>query len=391
MTKRRDEELGLQDYLDGRLPEAERERFEARLEQEPELARRVAACREIGDSLREADEELSPGFYTRARAAFEEASKGGEPRRWFRPLSWETAGLAAVVLVAAVLYVPELVRAPSGREAFAPPPEEASDLRTVTLEEEKAAGDVAEDELARRRLPAEPEATPAPSDLDESPVLAGQAAPSPPSDTVRAQLPPTETEGLGAVAKKEAPRTGAGRDKGEDREAETTWAPAPPVQGVPEPAPLPPPTTKAEGRTEKSAAERTYTEADAARQSVRQTPLPGGSGAGSFVAAPLPSGLVEAGALVVVDDPKEWRLLLAESDEALLGELGGYDPSSRLVLVGTRAEPFDCATLSVVATGTEYWLLLSPPAEGGRTAEHGCALLLPRDQRTIEIGPGPAD
>ena len=114
MTKQRDEERALHDYLDGRLSEEERKRFEARMEREPELARRVAACRDIGRSLREGDEELSPAFYTRARAAFEEASGSRAARSWFRPLSWETAGLAAVVLVAAALFVPGLVRAPWG-------------------------------------------------------------------------------------------------------------------------------------------------------------------------------------------------------------------------------------------------------------------------------------
>ena len=92
-----------------------------------------------------------------------------------------------------------------------------------------------------------------------------------------------------------------------------------------------------------------------------------------------------------MEEPEAWRALLAGSAEQVLADLGGYDPNSRLVLIGARTEPFDCARVSIVATETEYWILLSPTAEGGRAAEHGCALLLPRDGRAIEIAPGGSD
>ena len=116
-----------------------------------------------------------------------------------------------------------------------------------------------------------------------------------------------------------------------------------------------------------------------------------GDGPGRAAATPLPSGLVEPGALRIIEEPENWSALLAGEAELALAELGGYAPHSRLVLIGSRPEPFDCARVSIVASETEYWILLSPPAEGGRAAEHGCAVLLPRDDRTIEIAPGGSD
>lgn len=391
MTKRHEEERELQDYLDGRLSEEERERFEARLEREPELARRVATCREIGDSLREADEDLPPGFYTRARAAFEEASKGREAKRWFRPLSWETAGLAAVVLVAAALYLPGMLRSPSPRDAFTEPPSgEKAGVRWVELEKAVDAGEVAGDELAESPSPAGPEVAPVADDRDESRGVAGLAPPPAPSDMVRTQVPPAEAEGLGAVAKKEAPRTGAARDKGEDHEPEAAWAPSPPAEARVEESVPPAPATEAK-REPEAAAEMSYTNADLAGRSRQSAEAVNEEDQDRPAAVPLTPGFAEAGTLRVVDEPEEWRALLLLSAEPLLEELGGFDPGSRLVLIGARPEPVDCASLSIVATEAAYWILLSPPAAGGRGAEHGCALLLPRDERTIEIGPGPAD
>ena len=65
----------LQDYLDDRLTAEQRTEFERLLESDAELAGRVEANREQGRALREDAPELSPGFYTRARARFEESAK----------------------------------------------------------------------------------------------------------------------------------------------------------------------------------------------------------------------------------------------------------------------------------------------------------------------------
>lgn len=391
MTKRQDEDRALHDYLDDRLSGEERERFEARMEREPELARRVAACREIGRSLREGDEELPPGFYTRARAVFEEASGGRAGRRWFRPLSWETAGLVAVVLVAGALFVPGLVHSPLQREPFAESPrDEKAAFRGVELEEGVAAGQVIDDEIVRQQAAVEREAAPASSDLDTRRATAGEEAVSGLSDPDRAQAPLAANEGLGAVAKKEAPRAGASRDKGKDREAEADWSPSPPAKARTDEAASPPPAPEAKRRVAPPA-EESREKADAVRPYLGVTEPADGDLSDRLAATPLPPGLIEAGMLRVIDEPEEWRALLAGSAERVLLDLGGYDPRSRLVLIGARPAPFDCARISIVATGEEYWILLSPPAEGGRAAEHGCALLLPRDGRTIEIGPGGSD
>ena len=51
---------------------------------------------------------MSPGFYTRLRAEFE--TRRAPSRRWFRLLSWETAGLATAVLIAVVMFAPLVLR-----------------------------------------------------------------------------------------------------------------------------------------------------------------------------------------------------------------------------------------------------------------------------------------
>jgi len=141
----------LHDYLDGRLSAEEQAQAEARIREDSELGRRVAAWRKIGNALREDSAELSPGFHTRARARFEQSLK---PRRGFgrRLFSWEAAGLAAAMVLAVALFLPELMQdglpshsparqadaatplaegAPPKAEAFAPEPagEAASDAK----------------------------------------------------------------------------------------------------------------------------------------------------------------------------------------------------------------------------------------------------------------------
>jgi hypothetical protein len=150
-----DEDHGddLQDYLDGRLPESERARFEARLARDPELTRRVQAYRRIGDVLREAPAELPPGFLGRARARFE--ARYGRRRR-FRPLSWEAAGLVAAALVVAFLFIPPWFRerfeeepletpvfGQSPGRAAAPPEPAAQQVREPARERKDAVEDEA--------------------------------------------------------------------------------------------------------------------------------------------------------------------------------------------------------------------------------------------------------
>jgi anti-sigma factor RsiW len=96
-----DDEKRLQEYLDGRLSESERSAFELRLKADAQLQRKARAALELRKNLREDAAELPPGFYARARERFEQTGPG-RGRRWFRLLSWESAGLAAAVALAAV-------------------------------------------------------------------------------------------------------------------------------------------------------------------------------------------------------------------------------------------------------------------------------------------------
>ena len=100
----------LQDYLDARLPEAERSAFEERLAGDPDLARRVESYRRIGRELRESPADLPPGFYARARDRFE--ARHRKRRGWFAPLSWETLGVASAAVLLAVLFLPAALDKP---------------------------------------------------------------------------------------------------------------------------------------------------------------------------------------------------------------------------------------------------------------------------------------
>ena len=96
----------LQEYLDGRLSDEARERFEQRLAEDEELASRVAAARELREALRAEDEMLSPAFYTRTVAEFSSRQR----RRLPLGLTWGSVGLAAAALAAAAIFVPPMLR-----------------------------------------------------------------------------------------------------------------------------------------------------------------------------------------------------------------------------------------------------------------------------------------
>ena len=85
----------IQDYLDDRMNDGERRAFEERLANDDGLAERVNDLRAISEALGQDAPELPPGFHTRLRARFE--ARHAPARQWFRPLSWETAGLVAAV------------------------------------------------------------------------------------------------------------------------------------------------------------------------------------------------------------------------------------------------------------------------------------------------------
>jgi hypothetical protein len=155
----------LQDYVDGRLSEAERAEVEALLRDDPEAARRVAAWRSIGPALRDDETELSPGFYARARERFEESRA---PRGW-RLLSWETAGLAAAAVLAVAIFVPELMRDPTlGPETVQP----------QRVDEERFRADSPAPAVEGERLEQEDSAE---AVAPEAADVAGEFAPLPPA------------------------------------------------------------------------------------------------------------------------------------------------------------------------------------------------------------------
>ena len=119
-------ERQIQDYLDDRMSVADRRAFEGRLDDDAELARRVDVLREIGRALRDDAPDLAPAFYTQLLGRFEEERRRSV--RWFRPLSWEVAGLATAAALLAVVFAPYLldrgvpgIDAPASLEPVASP------------------------------------------------------------------------------------------------------------------------------------------------------------------------------------------------------------------------------------------------------------------------------
>jgi hypothetical protein len=398
----------IQDYLDGRLPDEERSRFETRLKREPELAAEVEALSKIGAALRAGDDELSPGFYTRARARFAEA-QAPPARRWFRLLSWESAGLAAVVLIAAALFVPGLVmrRMPDGAELgfaqrkapqavlteageiAATEPRTATRERDDVIEEDRFAEPSIEsaDEVGKQVVREKKGAPPAKAKIDaaepesrvkEQPTDAKneQWAPAPSAQVMkdRAEGPP-EQEGV--VAHAAGPR-----DKGSTA--------TPPVE-------------EQKRRSEKSArAEDARYAADELDEELRQAdrPAPTGAGAGADRSGPLeaaassaqwvpgtllPYGVVQPGTVRIVESEQEWSTLSPSSARDAVAEGLTYDATRRALLIGSRRVPFECRWISVTRDEASYRVRLLPPAEDGLPAEHGCMIVLPRDEREIVV------
>lgn len=281
-----------QDYLDGRLRGPELEAAEARIRDDPELARRVETWSKVREVLRE-PAELPPGFYTRARARFEASAR---PRRWVGHLfTWESAGLAAAVALAFALFVPELLDPRSGptpTEAATPrvadeqrpaPAPVVEELKTTVGKLEQAqAGQAPVAEDPRRIAPAPPAAADAAAGS-----LEGAAAPS---DTGR------RAEAPAPVARSERDLTRARLP--EEAFADATADPRLEVVGL----------------------------TSAAELSVE---------------------------LTRVETRRAWEALLGGENGSALAPLGAPDPSLRLILVAP-AGGIDCATVSVADSAKGY-------------------------------------
>lgn len=334
MTRDRNEDR-IQDYLDGRLSGAERADFEARLRQDPELARRLDDYRKIGQALREEEPVLSPGFYTRARARFEAAS--GRPRRAFRLLSWEAAGLSAAVLLAAAIFLPGLLRQD---ETVAPPPSPTEPAPESRADDREAAVDDG------RMLD---ESAPAQEDAPEEAVEEGFFAPAP---------PPAKPE-----AKREVDKKGRVDDAIAD---------------------APPPAAEAAG------AEPRYEEEKAATRRQRESAPPAAKLLSVRQKAPIPvaeivalaPGTLEPGTVRVTDEG-EWQAPVPAEPQAGEKRFADRDQSRRIVLIGARPGLLDCSAVTVESV--EDALIVRVPSEGAGEPGPDCAVFLPLDDREIRV------
>lgn len=403
----------LQDYLDDRLPAEERAAFEARMREDRELSARVEACRRIGSALREAPPELSPGFYTRARARFEAAQR--PRRRWFRLVSWESAGLATAVVLVASIFLPPLVRRdlPAVGRAAAPEVRPVAGVRADKVQAKPAARpvdegrpDEAKSEATTRSLsevrreeaqtePAAPEAEEAArAALAREKSAPAAAAGATVTDEVgpqkrNAPAPPPPRPATGDVVESHERRqfapapAVAGRDERADLgtagEPETTAA-------LPRAATSPPPAEVIEGRDNDDSSDLAARNDQPARSTYESrvtgvshlTP----SADAAVDALPvdsydLPDGVVEAGTVRELTDPRA----IAE----LLGRLGGPakraeadSGPTRLVLIGRSTPAFTCRPARLERTGDRYVILL-PAASASATPGGGCAVALPDD------------
>jgi len=329
----------LQDYLDGRLDDDARAEVEARLAKDPELARRVETWREAGRALRDDPAELPPGFYARARDRFEKTA--GAPRG-FRLLSWETAGLAAAVVLVAALFGPELMRS---RDAAHP----------------SLAPAVAEPDLGRADLPAPGAASPEVQPNAQAPPPAGrraekkmraaleEAAPdeerSAPADFAPAPGPAPEKE---TAPKREA--------EAASREARESFAEVEPMQS---------------GRRDEAAGKS----APRAPQMAAADASTGDEPESATVVVPLAADPRIPHGLRVVEDAVERADWLAGPLARLSAEAQG----GRLVLVGHDGGA-DCGSLTVRRVGESYQVRLARPG-----AAAGCGFVLPRDGLAVTL------
>jgi hypothetical protein len=419
----------LQEFLDGRMSEKARTAFENRLAQDRDLARRVATGREVGRALRAGDDEqVSLGFYTRARARFEASRRG---RDWFRLLSWETAGLAAAVAIAGVLFLPSLFMSERpGEDLFrettspaAPQPKQAvsadSPAATTAREVEatktlaaegseraplrdeqkggkKAKADDAEvgaDDAMRRRAEGSP-----------SPIESFAPAPPPPSVGEARMKKTTSDQGAPDAERRSHGLTdegtaGRSREAGEYPDTE------------PEPAEIrletaePPPSVAWEKKRSSLSkrAEPGEPPASAAVEIEEEVAPPPDRGAAveadsdvapaSAVGAgwrtfELPEGAVGRGEVRTLRTAEELARLERLSGGRLT-ESGVHEAGTRVVLVGARAEPFSCSGLSAVPSEDRYVIRLGASYDPQAAARWGCAIVIPDDGRSVTVmGPG---
>ena len=347
-------ELQIQDYLDDRMSDGDRRAFEERLAGDAGLGARVRDLRAISEGLRQDAPDLPPGFHTRLRARFE--ARHAPVRRWFRPLSWVTAGLVAAVAFAAVLFAPVLLERRPGRAEsqilFVPTEKESRQNETRdAVEEDREDTDFAPApesipepvvesgaQLERRDGPAKSRPAPPPPSAklkkDQNPALLQQA----PTEPERAKRSRSDEKGaVGAPADPEAAAAGGRATLGEAKDEL-----------------------------------RAQNEGFDYRSTV----------AGGVA---LTAGVVEAGEIVEIRSEEQWDRMGLDVGRGRGDTLGEYDPAARLVLVGAREIRADCELSVVVAVDEVYEIRLAAATVAATEPDHGCAFRLPADDRPVRI------
>jgi hypothetical protein len=339
-------ELQIQDYLDDRMSDGDRRAFEERLTGDAGLGARVRDLRAISEALRQDAPDLPPGFHTRLRARFE--ARHAPVRRWFRPLSWETAGLIAAVAVAAVLFAPTEKESRQNETRDAVEQDRIEAVGSEALEEDTDFAPAPESipepvvesgaRLERRDGPAKSRPAPPPPSAklkkDENPALSQQA----PTEPERAERSRSDKKGaVGAPADPEATAAG-GRATLEEAKDELR--------------------AQNEGFDYRSIA------------------------AGGIA---LTAGVVEAGKIVEIRSEEQWDRVGLDVGRGRGDALGEYDPVARLVLVGAREIRADCELSVVVAVDEVYEIRLAAATGAATEPDHGCAFRLPADDRPVRI------
>jgi len=281
---------------------------------------------EIGDALRSSDEELSPGFYTRARARFKE-SRAPSSRRRFRFGSWELAGVVATIALAGVLFVPYLMR---------------QELEPAVLSARQVA-----DELA--------------------PVVSDVAA--------NVATEPAAVE-ESVVRRRDAPE-----EKRKATREMTTVGFAQDEAGASAPAAARPEalSKKDSGKRESDADAFGMAERESLEDAVETliVPLATSQIVVLLPQATLPPAVVE---LYEITDPEPWSVMMEGAAGIALAPLGPVRPFVRLVLI-LAPTPVDCSNSRIVSSGERIDIALAPGLLEGTT---GCAAVLAADSRPIE-------
>jgi len=346
-------EKRIQDYLDGRMASDEIASFEASLERDPALAARVTEYREIGEALRESDTALSPEFFVRTRARFEQERRERTTPPWFRILSWEAAGLVAAAGLAAVLFVPFLWQQeplpfespPVPDRQFAKATPSAESDRDDAIAESEV--DTIDSELADAGRPAAGDDSRKPFALME---IAADSVPDEPEDQPAPQATGRISREKEAAAVEDS--VGAASGTGDEKILEERFRQAA------APAAAAPQMSEKKGRRAASRSEQAFKD-----EVIEQ----------DFSVKPLAAGVVPRGEVQVTFDDLPKRKLDQTYRE---GEASG-----RRVLIGAGPRLLDCDRLTVTWS-PEGWRIRVEEAESGSV---GCEVRLPGTGGPVEV------